>query len=388
MLYTTAIGLTFIGFTVIGVIGNLMVLFVIAMNKQLHDCTNILIANLAVADLLFLTFCPPVSAYAYMYGWDFSETMCYVTVSLQYLTCYVSVWTLGLLAFDRYQSITRPTRPKTLRRGYTVYFAIAALWILSFLINLPQMRNVGVLSFFQSNNTEDVVLICVDSTEIAREVESVTGARYHYWGFNVVAYLLPLFLCTVFYFLLVKHIWEQRLVTSRSSMRMKRHATRMVFAVILTFGICWFPQNFRFFMRGLDYPTMSFWEYDIKSLVVIQSIAQTLGYANSCINPILYGLLSERFRTGFTRAMARLPCCFWTETTLHSKYSEGNRTLLTPLNGSSARNMSRVGVPYEEVMRKSIPDEQMSNFPRLSGATLQTTIFASESDKDGSVILL
>lgn len=64
--------------------------------------TNILICNLALADLLFLTFCVPLTAYSYVYSWRFSDTVCYITVTLQYLTCYVSVWTLVLLAYDRF----------------------------------------------------------------------------------------------------------------------------------------------------------------------------------------------------------------------------------------------------------------------------------------------
>lgn len=64
--------------------------------------TNILIANLALADLLFVTFCIPLTAYSYIRPWIFPEALCYYTVSLQYITAYVSVWTLVLLAYDRY----------------------------------------------------------------------------------------------------------------------------------------------------------------------------------------------------------------------------------------------------------------------------------------------
>ena len=39
--------------------------------------TNLLIANLATADLLFLTFCVPLTAYSYLYGWNFSESLCF-----------------------------------------------------------------------------------------------------------------------------------------------------------------------------------------------------------------------------------------------------------------------------------------------------------------------
>ncbi|CAK5086375.1 unnamed protein product [Meloidogyne enterolobii] len=68
----------------------------------------------------------------------------------------------------------------------------------------------------------------------------------------------------------------------------------MVFVVILTFGFCWLPQNFRFFLQGLNYPQASFWEHNEKILLLVQSVVQTMAYANSCVNPILYGVFCFR----------------------------------------------------------------------------------------------
>uniref|UniRef100_A0A914MUC7 G-protein coupled receptors family 1 profile domain-containing protein n=1 Tax=Meloidogyne incognita TaxID=6306 RepID=A0A914MUC7_MELIC len=68
----------------------------------------------------------------------------------------------------------------------------------------------------------------------------------------------------------------------------------MVFVVILTFGFCWLPQNFRFFLQGLNYPQASFWEHNEKILLLVQSVVQTMAYANSCVNPILYGVFCSR----------------------------------------------------------------------------------------------
>lgn len=50
------LGIIFLVITVIGLIGNTIVLIVIAANKQLHDSTNILISNLAIADLVRVAF--------------------------------------------------------------------------------------------------------------------------------------------------------------------------------------------------------------------------------------------------------------------------------------------------------------------------------------------
>nr|CAD2153686.1 unnamed protein product [Meloidogyne enterolobii] len=302
-----AIAIVFIPITVIGIFGNILVLLVIALNTQMHDSTSLFISNLALADLLFLTFCVPVTALSYVSkSWPFSDSVCYITVSLQYITCYVSVWTLVLLAHDRFVSITSSITGRSSRRCKVVFYICITVWLIVLALNSLQMRNVGVLRF-EYNGIKGSA--CVDSLAIALTTASPLQARLFYWGFNLGAYLLPLTLSCAFYFLLVKEIWRQKLVQSKSSQKVKRHATRMVFVVILTFGFCWLPQNFRFFLQGLNYPQASFWEHNEKILLLVQSVVQTMAYANSCVNPILYGLLSERFRIAFRRTISRFLIC-------------------------------------------------------------------------------
>lgn len=59
----------------VGFIGNLLVVLVVIFNKQMRNTTNLLIMNLAVADLLFIVFCVPFSAtaYAYPHNWPFGN---------------------------------------------------------------------------------------------------------------------------------------------------------------------------------------------------------------------------------------------------------------------------------------------------------------------------
>jgi hypothetical protein len=152
------------------------------------------------------------------------------------------------------------------------------------------------------NSSASVEYYCVDSIEIGQGLASVSNARVFFWTFNVLAFTLPLATSCVLYSLLVKALWKEKLAHSKSSQRMKRHATKMVFTVILTFGICWFPQNIRFFFRGLSYPNEGFWEQNETIMLVAQCFAQILAYANSSLNPILYSILSERFRNGLKHA--------------------------------------------------------------------------------------
>ncbi len=89
--------------TVFGVIGNIGVFLVIVCNRSLQDTTSVLILNLAIADLTFLMFCVPFTAYSYTrQHWTFGTVACYTNIYVQYVSVYASCWTLVVLAFDRF----------------------------------------------------------------------------------------------------------------------------------------------------------------------------------------------------------------------------------------------------------------------------------------------
>lgn len=59
----------------IGFFGNLLVVLVVTFNRQMRNTTNLLILNLAVADILFIVFCVPFTAtgYALPHDWPFGD---------------------------------------------------------------------------------------------------------------------------------------------------------------------------------------------------------------------------------------------------------------------------------------------------------------------------
>ena len=50
---------------VCGLIGNMLVIIVVLENKQMRNTTNLLIINLALADLVFIIICVPFTAFVY-----------------------------------------------------------------------------------------------------------------------------------------------------------------------------------------------------------------------------------------------------------------------------------------------------------------------------------
>ncbi|VDK49047.1 unnamed protein product [Anisakis simplex] len=330
---------------IIGVIGNAAVLIVFALNRSLHNSsdgesdeffsTNTLITNLAFADLMFLMFCVPFTVYSYAKPWPFPDVFCYLTIYMQYVTAYASVWTLVILALDRFlsielnfQAVVCPISAMQLRNMRNVIRACSLMWILNLICNLTTLRNGGVFKYeFEGKHLGT----CVDSIAIALTSATKTEAIIFFVGFNIGAYVMPLSIICVLYVMMVRSLWRSKegFRISKEAFKLRRRITKLVWVIILTFAICWLPQNVRFALKAFYYPEPIFWETEESNLFfAIQTSIQFLAYANrldgtddgvrrhvsnsiiiskkisknhyySCVNPILYGAMSERFRDAF-----------------------------------------------------------------------------------------
>lgn len=65
ILYEVAVPLLYGVVTVLGLVGNSLVIYVIASKASMRTVTNILLLNLAVADLSFVIVIPPSTAYVF-----------------------------------------------------------------------------------------------------------------------------------------------------------------------------------------------------------------------------------------------------------------------------------------------------------------------------------
>ena len=63
-------------FFVLGLVGNSLVLIGISLNKGMQTPTNLLIFNLAVADILFIIVCIPTTLFSFFGRWPFTNVGC------------------------------------------------------------------------------------------------------------------------------------------------------------------------------------------------------------------------------------------------------------------------------------------------------------------------
>ncbi|CAB3399461.1 unnamed protein product [Caenorhabditis bovis] len=271
---------------------------------------------------MFLLLCVPFTAVDYAVPtWIFPEWMCSMINFFQHTSAYCSVWTLTLMAFDRYLAVVYPVESMTLRTPKNTMIALVVVYIIIMASQIPVGRMHGIYeyNFIMEQRSTCAIL------SIATETASPLEAKTYFMTFNVFGYVLPLGISVFLYWRMLRRLWytprpglstptmnPNTAFSSSSSLRgrpearrAKKKVTRLVLCVLIIWALCWLPLNVCFFMSGIAYPQSLVFSYGI-IMVVVQISSQVLAYMNSCLNPILYALMSENFREGFIRVLKKI----------------------------------------------------------------------------------
>jgi len=274
----------------IGLVGNTLVIFVVMANPQMKNTTNLLILNLAVADLLFVLVCVPFTAsdYVLMY-WPFGLLWCRTVQYLIYVTAYVSIYTLVLMAGDRFLAVVFPVASLSYRTNANARMAIGITWLVTLL---------SVSPVWLAHN-----LIAANShTYCYYDRDNYSFEAFHI-SFFVSSFALPVCLIILMYLGMLSRLWRPTLRTSREGLKAKKRVTGLVLAVILSFVVCWAPIQTVLLHKAVS--TGSTWDSH-PHLIVFQITAHVLAYTNSCLNPLLYAKMSNNFRRGFSQLLPLL----------------------------------------------------------------------------------
>ena len=87
---------------VLGIFGNLLVIWTVIANKNMRTSNNLFILNLAISDLTLCIFSIPFNAYKVLrHDWIFGEFLCRLTPFFQAINVFVSSMSITAIALDR-----------------------------------------------------------------------------------------------------------------------------------------------------------------------------------------------------------------------------------------------------------------------------------------------
>lgn len=118
---------------------------------------------------------------------------------------------------------------------------------------------------------------------------------------------------TTCYILIWIKVWKRNIPTDTKDAQMERmqqkskmKVVKMLVIVVIIFVISWAPL-YLIFARIKFGGALQHWEEDI--LQIVTPIAQWMGAANSCVNPLLYAFFNKKYRKGFVAIIKSRKCC-------------------------------------------------------------------------------
>lgn len=279
----------------LGFFGNLLVIIVVIFNHQMRNTTNLLILNLAFADMFFIIICVPFTATTYALPiWPFGDAWCKIYQYILNVTAYASVYTLVLMSLDRYLAVVHPISSMTLRTDRNACIMILISWGIICLANIPILIQYSSYSYVYGGQSRST---CINLPM----VHDPKQGKLFYGCFFAFCYVIPLTLVVVLYGAMLKRLLHgvvPRGSQSGEGHRSKRRVTRMVVVVVVMFALAWLPFQVIFMVQFFGtYPTST-------AFIGIKIACTCFAYMNSCVNPFLYAFFSENFRKSFRKVLS------------------------------------------------------------------------------------
>lgn len=297
--------------------GNVLVGWVIRTSQHALTPSDVYLFHLTIADgLMALTI--PFWAVVVIQGWIFGGFMCKVISLIFDTNFYTSILFLACISIDRYLVIVHANESLKSRQRMCSQLLCAGVWALGCALALPALFSDAT----RPTNDSDW-MVCGDNFDIGNAAKwriAIRGFR-HIFGF-----LLPLGVMVICYSITIA-----RLLRTRGFQ--KHRAMRVIIIVVIVFLVCWLPYHLSMIVDTLVRANLIPYDCAIRTSVNIALVVtNSLALLHSCINPVLYAFVGEKFRKKMKmllqRKMAqeRMSMSKYSRST--SQTSEGNGTVL------------------------------------------------------------
>ncbi|XP_053577271.1 urotensin-2 receptor-like [Bombina bombina] len=280
ILVTSSLSAVLASMFLLGIAGNL---YVLAINMQSHKPSgsmSVHIINLALADLLYLSTIPFVVSTYLSQDWYFGDVGCRVLLSMDLFTMHASIFTLTVMSMERYQAVVFPLKAR-LAQGYHKITNLG-IWIMSLLLTMPMICMIRLQESHYGYNKK----ICFPTW-------TPDAFRLYLTVLFCTSILGPGLVILYLYASLTRTYWTSGQQFPQSSRKLKQCIGCRIFTIILVYWACFVPfwawQLAKFYQQeplGLE-PTRQ---------IYLNLGVTCLTYGNSCVNPLLYTLLTQNYR--------------------------------------------------------------------------------------------
>ncbi|XP_053130474.1 pinopsin-like isoform X2 [Hemicordylus capensis] len=258
-------------------VANGLVLVVSAQYKKLRSPLNYILVNLAVADLLVTFFGSTVSFANNVRGFFvLGRVVCELEGFLVSLTGVVGLWSLAILAFERYLVICKPVGDFRFQQRHAVTGCVFT-WVWALAWTVPPLWGW--------------------SSYVPEGLRTSCGPNWYTGGSLNNSYILALFVtCFAMPLSMILFSYASLLMTLRgvaaqqkqleTTQRAEREVTRMVVTMVLAFLVCWLP-----------YATFALVVATSQDLRIQPSLASLPSYFSktaTVYNPVIYVFMNKQ----------------------------------------------------------------------------------------------
>ncbi|XP_067309350.1 leukotriene B4 receptor 2b [Pseudorasbora parva] len=259
----------------LGVPGNLFIIWSILARARKRSVTTLLIFNLACADGCLMCLTIFFVIYLAKQNWIFGSVMCKLLFYLCNTNMYASIMIIMLMSLHRLVAVVWPTYLTACTRRRTVLIVLGGLWIVVFILALPAL-------IYREERTENGHTVC--ATQRSKHVV------FQYTLETVVGFLVPYVIIVSSYVCILRRLRQTRF-------KRRIRCESLIQAIIVTFCIFWLPYHIinivQVVAELLPDETTKERLNDIGQKS--RAVTSALAFISSCANPVLYAFVGRSY---------------------------------------------------------------------------------------------
>ena len=189
---------------VVSLVGNFLVVLIVYKTPTLRKPINMLIANMAMSDLLYPIFLFPVRLTglhvgSWLIGGTFGQALCKIHAFLADISTVVSIQSLVLITVDRYAAVVVPLRSPLISRK-VCRCLIVGTWILAAAFHSPYLFAFNLVEYQEEK-------WCVKQWEVIFGEKSSTGI--YFLSASILFFYIPFVVLVILYSIILIKLKKQ-----------------------------------------------------------------------------------------------------------------------------------------------------------------------------------
>uniref|UniRef100_A0A915IK17 G-protein coupled receptors family 1 profile domain-containing protein n=1 Tax=Romanomermis culicivorax TaxID=13658 RepID=A0A915IK17_ROMCU len=275
-------------------------------NKMKQKSTNLVILIIVIdqsGKKVVLSNLPLIVVDIINDQWILSDFLCKVHYLSDNLNKTMSTMVLVILSFDRFLTICRPTTASSFKTTKVTLSILVAIFIFCSVLLSPLIFSTGLATVYLDLKT---AIVKCSYLELNFHFE-----RYFFYMLLMFGFCVPLLLILTFHGAILTKICGNKEQMRRPSWNRTNFVMRKIVLLVTFYFLCWAPYwLFNLYVHlTTGFETMN---NENESHIAPQNWLPAIGlffhimvYANSALNPFIYGLLNYELRRQYNRALKK-----------------------------------------------------------------------------------